>query len=84
MRWLTALGVTCNSSAATVTLRSRARASKACRHWMGGMRGGDMAGERSMSGAQRVPQRHCMRWCALYIRTRGKVAAPMAVRPLAA
>ena len=37
-RWLTALGVTNNSSAACVTLRSRASASKVSRHWMGGMR----------------------------------------------
>jgi hypothetical protein len=37
-RWLTALGVTHNSSAAWVTLRKRARASNVKRHWMGGMR----------------------------------------------
>jgi hypothetical protein len=37
-RWLTALGVTHNSSAAWVTLRNRAKASKVSRHWMGGMR----------------------------------------------
>jgi hypothetical protein len=37
-RWLTALGVTHNSSAAWVTLRNRAKASKVKRHWMGGMR----------------------------------------------
>ena len=35
---LTALGVTQSSSAAWVTLRSRASASKVSRHWMGGMR----------------------------------------------
>jgi hypothetical protein len=40
MRWLTALGVTASASPAAVTLRRRARASKASRHWMGGMRGG--------------------------------------------
>jgi hypothetical protein len=33
-----ALGVTHNSSAAWVTLRNRAKASKVKRHWMGGMR----------------------------------------------
>ena len=37
-RWLTALGVTHNSSAASVTLRSLASASKVKRHWIGGMR----------------------------------------------
>jgi len=37
-RWLTALGVTHSSSAVSVTLRSRASASKVSRHWMGGMR----------------------------------------------
>src|SRR5690349_18072724 len=37
-RWLTALGVTHSSSAASVTERSRANASKVRRHWMGGMR----------------------------------------------
>ena len=36
--WLTALGVTHNSSAAWVTERRRASASKVNRHWMGGMR----------------------------------------------
>jgi hypothetical protein len=38
MRWLTALGVTHSSSLVCVTLRSRAKASKVSRHWMGGMR----------------------------------------------
>jgi hypothetical protein len=36
-RWLTALGVTRSSSAAFVTLRDRASASKVKRHWMGGI-----------------------------------------------
>ena len=38
IRWLTALGVTHSSSAAWVTLRRRASASKVSRHWIGGMR----------------------------------------------
>src|SRR5204863_1437343 len=37
-RWLTALGVTHSSSAASVTERSRASASNVTRHWIGGMR----------------------------------------------
>ena len=37
-RWLTALGVTHNSSAACVTLRRRASVSNVSRHWMGGIR----------------------------------------------
>src|SRR3954465_13811049 len=37
-RWLTALGVTHSSSAASVADRRRASASKVSRHWIGGMR----------------------------------------------